>query len=90
MPAPDPERRALAMHGAREDLVFAVGTHGLVARWDGSRWLPMSAPAAVRLGSVFVVSDDEVYACGQDGVLLQGSVPGWQEVLRATTPCSPS
>lgn len=86
MPSPDPERRVLAMHGVRDDLVMAVGTHGLIARWNGSAWQTLAAPAAVGLGSVFVESDDEMYACGQDGVLVQGSVHGWQEVIRGDDP----
>lgn len=67
----------LAMHGVRRDLVFAVGTRGLIARWNGSTWTRMESPAVKNLASVAVVSDDEVWAGGPSGELLSGSVYGW-------------
>jgi hypothetical protein len=74
------------MHGIRPDLIFAVGEAGMIARWDGSAWHPMPSPADKQLSSVFVVSADEIYACGHGKDLLQGSVHGWVRVLRHTAP----
>ena len=74
------------MHGLRPDLVFAVGDSGMIARWDGVRWTTMASSATGTLTSVFVVSDDEAYACGTDRELLAGSVHGWTKVLDAEVP----
>lgn len=86
IPAPDASRRVLALHGARPDLVVAVGRDGLIARYDGRSWHSMAAPSETSLNAVFVVDDDEMYACGQEGALIQGSVHGWHQVLRGADP----
>jgi hypothetical protein len=74
------------IHGIRPDLVVAVGERGLIARWDGSAWHNMPSPSDRTLSSVFVVSDDEIYACGHGKQLLQGSVHGWVQVLEHSAP----
>lgn len=72
----------LSMHGTRRDLVFAVGMSGLVARWNGTTWTTIrDVPATTHLASVFVVDEQEVWACGPRGQLLAGSSDGWREIL---------
>ena len=78
LPAPG---EILAMHGVAPDLVYAVGRDGLVARWDGRHWTKVVTPGLGVLTDVFVVDEDEMYAVGSGGQLLQGSIHGWAEVL---------
>lgn len=83
---PSPQGGVVAVHGSRPDLLVAVGDAGLIARWDGSAWTSMSAPSDEPLRSVFVVGDDEMYACGNRGGLVQGTVHGWTPVLSHDAP----
>ncbi len=75
--------RVTAMHGLSPDMVYAVGTDGLIAWWDGGRWHVIPSPARVTLSSVFVASSDEMYACGPGRRLLEGTAHGWSERLAA-------
>lgn len=83
---PSPQGGIVAIHGTSPELLFAVGDGGLISRWDGSSWTDMPAPSDEPLRSVFVVSPDEVWACGNRGGLLQGSVHGWTQVLTHEAP----
>jgi hypothetical protein len=74
------------MHGVAPDLVYAVGREGLVARWDGRKWTKVVTPGRGVLTDVHVVGEDEMYAVGSGGQLLQGSIHGWAEVLNASGP----
>src|SRR5690349_19687187 len=82
MPAPG---EILVMHGVAPDLVYAAGRNGLFARWDGSRWTKVGIPD-VGIYGVWVVSEDEMYAVGTGGRLLQGSTQSWGEVLSGADP----
>lgn len=70
-----------AVRGIRDDLIYAVGLQGLIARWNGSAFRVVHNPSDGNLCDVFVASDDEMYACGQDGHLMQGTVHGWEQLL---------
>ena len=83
LPAPG---EILAMHGMAPDLVYAVGRDGLVARWDGRGWTKVVTPGRGVLTDVCVVGEDEMYAVGSGGQLLQGSIHGWAEVLNGSGP----
>ena len=74
---PSPGPNVTAVHGIARDLIYAVGYFGFIARWDGARWHTIPPVTKVILVAVTVVSPDEIYACGDGGVLLDGSVHGW-------------
>jgi hypothetical protein len=84
LPAPDFEVRAL--HGLAEDLLYAVGVGGGVARWDGHAWKRFPVPTDEVLNSVFVAGPDELYATGGAGTLLEGSAHGWGKIAQAPGP----
>jgi hypothetical protein len=42
--------------------VYAVGTHGLILRYDGSIWHPVNSPTQLDFQNVFGLPDGEVYA----------------------------
>jgi hypothetical protein len=87
MPAPDFEVRA--MHGLAPDFVYAVGVGGGVARWDGKAWKRFPTPTDEVLNSVFVAEEDEVYATGGSGSLLEGSAHGWGRIAEGPVPGMP-
>jgi hypothetical protein len=65
------------------DVIFAVGSRGLIARWNGSdAFVSMESPVNTSLCSVHVVSPDEMYACAIEGDVLRGTEYGWEQVLR--------
>ncbi len=78
VPSPGP---LLAMHGTRRDLVIGVGMSGLVARWNGTTWSAIADVPASHLASVFVVDENEVYACGpRGGQVLVRSADAWRAI----------
>ncbi len=72
------------MHGMASDFLFAVGTKGFLARWDGRNWQQIPIRTNETLAGIFVAGPDEYYACGEGGTLLSGTAHGWRE--RATAP----
>lgn len=76
----DPGFRIYGLHGTAPDLVYAVGDAGQIARFDGGGWQSFPSPTSELLTSVFVVGGDEIYACGRQGSLLEGSATGWGKI----------
>ena len=85
---PSPFHGVMAVHGVAPDLIFAVGTKGRIARWNGKAWKAATSPTSTTLTAVHVVSPDEIYACGSGRHLLEGSVHGWADTLEAEWPLS--
>jgi hypothetical protein len=71
----------VAMHGARRDLCVAVGEGGMIALWNGRTWSRMESPSTMTLSDVFMVSEDDIVACGSRGDILTGTIYGWRRVL---------
>jgi hypothetical protein len=70
-----------AIHGASRDAVIGVGLNGLIARWDGAKWVKMKPPTDAAIHAVFVAGADEAYALSFGGVVLSGSLHGWSTRL---------
>ncbi|WP_241757817.1 hypothetical protein [Myxococcus landrumensis] len=87
LPAPDFEVRA--MHGLAPNFVYAVGVGGGIARWNGKAWKNFPAPTDEVLNSVFVADEDEMYATGGAGSLLEGSAHGWGRIAEGPVPGMP-
>jgi len=77
---PMPGFAVMAMHGVAPDMVYAVGFKGFVGRWDGASWRRFPVPTAEVINSVFVAGPDEIYACGGNGIVLEGSASGWGKI----------
>lgn len=71
----------VAVRGSREDLLYAVGNRGLIARWDGKGFRAVESPVESTLKDLFVAGEDEMYACSVEGDLLVGTVHGWERLL---------
>ncbi len=72
----------VAMHGPDVSTIIAVGYGGLIASFDGRSWTVMESPVSQTLNGVCVISDDEAYAIGPEGVILEGSTYGFVEQTR--------
>lgn len=62
-----------AVWGAGDRSVYAVGTGGAIAHYDGTRWTAMQSRTDVTLNGVWGTSDLDVYAVGEnasEGVIL--------------------
>lgn len=69
-----------SLDGLSHNDIYAVGEKGLILHYDGSRWSRLDAPTDRPLSCVRCKSGDEVYACGNDGVLLVGNCNGWRAI----------
>lgn len=70
--------------GSGEKNVWAVGTGGLVVRWDGKAWKVFPTGQATTLRAIWGTSASNVYAVGNNGVLLHHDSKGWQRSKIAT------
>ena len=70
------------MDGPDESLLYAVGGHGDVHRYDGRRWHRCDFPSNEQLGTVTVAPDGRVYITGEGGNLWVGEKDTWQQTHR--------
>ena len=66
--------------GATTDDLFAVGSDGLVAHYDGSTWTPFDLPPEAKredFHDVFGFASDNVYAVAGRGVILHYDGAAW-------------
>jgi len=84
-----PDFEVVHVHGKSPDLLFAVGRSGGIAQWDGTAWRRWSCPVSENLNSVWVGSEDEIYATGDAGSLLEGSKHGWAKIAQGPGPGTP-
>lgn len=57
--------------------IYVVGEKGHLLHYDGSRWTTLDSPTNRPLSCVLCKSETEVYACGNEGLLLVGSRDKW-------------
>ena len=74
-----PTKKLLGIFGL-DDVVFAVGENGRIVRRQGSTWTRMASPTPTDLYCVFGEAVDDVWAAGQDGVVLHYDGTAWSVV----------
>jgi len=75
-----------AIHGTRDDLIYAAGLKGLIARWNGECFEAVQSCTGSNLSSIFVATNNEMYACGHGGELLHSTPQGWELLLKHKDP----
>ncbi|HBO2935109.1 TPA: hypothetical protein L4R50_000103 [Pseudomonas aeruginosa] len=74
-----------SVDGRSEDDIFAVGFNGEVWRRLDGTWNQEPQIVSCVLTKVLVISDDLIYACGQQGTLLRSDGDSWRKVEQAVT-----
>ncbi|MCF7223630.1 hypothetical protein [Marilutibacter chinensis] len=69
-----------SLDGLSHNNVYAVGDSGHILHYDGARWSTLDSPTHRPLSCVRCKGEDEVYACGNDGLLLVGNRNEWRVV----------
>jgi hypothetical protein len=69
-----------SIDGSGPDDIYVAGEKGVVAHFDGNKWTYLDSPTNRPLSSVCCISKDEVYLCGNNGLIFKGSRNGWQSV----------
>lgn len=75
-----PPTELFAVHGSDPMNVFAVGTSGFGARYDGTQWSVFDAGTGARLNAVWVSSPTDVYAAGHDGGFVHFDGAAWTPI----------
>ncbi len=63
--------------GSSSDDLYVVGTGGAIWYQEGSGWVQLDCPTNVHLNSLKYVNRDEIYVCGNRGIVLRGNRLGW-------------
>lgn len=74
-----------AIDGFSLDEIYAVGWKGALLELQPSAMIPQTAPTSVILTDVACAGDGQVYACGQNGVLLRGRHKRWAVICEGAT-----
>lgn len=64
--------------GTNSSQVYAVGWKGEIYFHDGREWHRDDSPTNAHLASVRCIAPDNVWICGNGGILLHGSFGRWQ------------
>ncbi len=73
------------LHGLTESDMYAVGGHGDVWHFNGSRWRQCDFPSNKQLGTVTVAPDGQVYISGEGGHLWVGREDSWKLLHRGSS-----
>lgn len=79
------EPAAFAVWGTAADNVYAVGSNGLLARWNGATWSTVPSGTTETLRAVWGTGPADVYVSGDNGVLLHYNGTAWSRVNSGTT-----
>jgi hypothetical protein len=71
--------------GFKEDKLYVVGFRGEVWYYENDSWLPATRQTNVKLEKVICTSDNQVFACGGNGVLLKGRKDKWELIKQDLT-----
>ncbi len=67
------------VHGINPDLLYAAGSHG-IARFNGKSWDRVPSGSGRAFTSIYVVSENEMYAILDREQVWKGSVDGWAPI----------
>lgn len=69
-----------SIDGSGSNDIYAVGEKGVIAHFDGTDWTYLDSPTNRPLSTVKSVSKEEVYICGNNGLIFRGSKNGWTSI----------
>jgi hypothetical protein len=67
--------------GTDPNNIYAVSSFGEIVHFNGKSWRILESPSNVPLTGIKVISESEIYVCGQDGIVLRGFGPDAWEVI---------
>lgn len=70
------------LDGPNDSNMYAVGGHGDVWRYDGTRWHQCDFPSNEQLNTVTVAPTGEVYISGEGGNLWVGEKNSWKKIAK--------
>ena len=74
-----------AVHGMGSTNAIAVGTNGVIARWNGTNWTAMTSGTSRTLRSVWMDGDSSALAVGDNGTALQLRGATWTSTNTGVT-----
>jgi len=66
--------------GTDDKHLYAVGWQGEIYFYDGKKWHQNDSPTSAHLASVRCLSPDNVWICGNGGVVLHGYFNQWATI----------
>ncbi len=76
------------VHGRSATEAYAVGSSGMISKWNGTAWSAMTSGTTVRLNSVWAnTSTSDVFAAGFTNTMLRWNGTAWTKM---TIPADPT
>lgn len=69
--------------GVSDTCIYAVGWQGEIYFLEGQLWRKDDSPTTAHLAAVRCLAPDDVWICGDKGVVLHGSFNNWREIRDA-------
>jgi photosystem II stability/assembly factor-like uncharacterized protein len=69
-----------AVSGISDSVVWVVGDHGTIKRWNGTELVSELSGTTQSLRGVWALDAQNAYAVGDAGTILQRTASGWQQV----------
>ena len=74
-----------AISGISENSVYAAGLTGQLWHYNGSTWSQLNSGTTLGLHDIEIINNDEIYICGNSGVVLRGNRTEWEIVRNNAT-----
>jgi photosystem II stability/assembly factor-like uncharacterized protein len=69
-----------SIDGTAPDNIYVVGDYGRIFYYDAHKWQDISYETNLSLQRVKCVGSEEIFVCGEHGLLLQGNRNGWKVI----------
>lgn len=69
-----------AIDGINENCLYAVGSDGTIFHFDGANWIQLDSPTNVHFSDVCCVDKNNIWVCGDNGIVLHGSQQQWHVI----------
>jgi hypothetical protein len=74
-----------SIDGFSEKDIYTCGTNGKIFHYDGSKWTEIESPTNLILNRIVCGKNDDVYICGQLGLILRGNKSGFNVIDHGVT-----
>jgi hypothetical protein len=73
--------------GKNTDNIWAVGTGGIILKYDGTQFKKIDSPTKNALNGIYGIDEKNIYAVGEEGIILKYNGEKWEIIESPTKEC---